>query len=341
MTGKIFIRLLGASAALGLVLAAIIFVPPYQVASLKQDVATLRSQNPPPAAQDIIAAEKARLDAETAARVAVVQGIGLILVTGSFAWLNYRSNQRKQAEEHYYKALDLLRDDSRYIRIDGINALEQHIKTEKQDTQKVINILATYIRDRSLWIQPTEESQKHEVPLVSTPIDIQEAMKIIVLNNRSYKGSESHRVDLTRVDLRLLVLPPKANLQRINFEQSNLQSAVLPAADLRGAILRNTNLRLATLDNTDFRGAMFQFAKFEHASAESANFEDTNVSASFWHNAKLKGANFKNATCVQTKFVEADLEDAEFHGATLTWTWFEKAKNITEDKIRSQAKSYE
>lgn len=314
---KVFIHLLGISATGLLVLLTIIiiFIPRHQVASLKQDVANLRRENPE-AVQDIIIAEKARLDAETAARLALIQGIGLIIITGYFSWLNYRSNQKKQSNEDYYKALEHLKDENCFVCIDGINALEQYIKIEKQHTQKVINILAAYIRDRSP--RPlTPENQN--LSRIST--DIQEAMKVIAFSDRTYEGSETHHIDLTRTDLRGLILPPKANLKGINFEQTYLQFAELPEAD--------------------FRGARFRFTKFKETSAELANFEDTDISTSYWHGAKLKGANFKNAICTEVHLEKADLEDVLFQGAILNRTSFKQAKNITEDKIRCQARLYE
>lgn len=334
---KFPVQWLGTAAAVGLILlAVIIFIPRCQVASLKQDVTKLRNPKLFIATQDIIVAEKARLDAETAARSALIQGIGLIIITGYFSWLNYRSNQKKQSEDRYYKALEDLRSDYSYIRVNGINVLEQYIKDEKQHTQKVLNVLANYIREKSPHLPNSENQESFRISA-----DIQDAMKVIAFSDRTYEGSETHHIDLTGTNLCRLILEEKANLKGINFEQSNLQLARLPKANFEGARLRNTKFESANLDGVNFERATLVFARFDRASLTSAIFEGAKAEACHWTEAKLKNANFKNAVCTSAKFLKADLKNVDFQGAKLDWAKFGGAKNITKQKIAEQASSYE
>ncbi|HEY9627394.1 MAG TPA: pentapeptide repeat-containing protein [Coleofasciculaceae cyanobacterium] len=322
--------------ALSLVLI-LIWLPQYQVASLRQEVIALRRQNPA-AVQEIINAEKAALDAETAARVALIQGMGLILITGGFSILNYKFTKDKQIEERFDKSLEQLQSENIYIRVSSISRLEQHTRDKEQDTRQVIHILAAYIRNKSaLATSAVQENSTEALPLL---VDIQEAMNVILSLKRAHNSTD-YKIDLSRTDLRKLVLPPKADLRGVNFQDTNLQGAELSEVDLQNSILIRANFKAAHLDKADFRGANFLFAMFEGASAESANFQGTNVVASHFEQAKLKGAKFQGANCRQTRFDQANLEGADFREADLLYTFFTEAKGIDLEEISRQAKSCE
>jgi hypothetical protein len=103
--------------------------------------------------------EKARIDAETSARVALIQGVGglLLFLTAGVSWLNLKATQRnvlvaedKQVTERFSKAVEMLSNEGNlYIRLGGIYALERIAKDSAKDHWQVIEILTAFVREKA------------------------------------------------------------------------------------------------------------------------------------------------------------------------------------------------
>jgi uncharacterized protein YjbI with pentapeptide repeats len=122
-----------------------------------------------------------------------------------------------------------------------------------------------------------------------------------------------------------------------NFDDRDLQAAVLSGADLRGVSLRSARLQgadlsTARLDGAFLSGAQLQGAVFRNAWLQGANLFTANLQdADFFHAqlqgarltiARLQGASFKGAQLQGAELIGAqlqgaDLSDAQLQGANL------------------------
>jgi hypothetical protein len=102
---------------------------------------------------------KARIDAETSARVTLIQGIGglLVFTTAAVSWLNLKATQRnvlvaeeKQVTERFSKAVEMLsNENSIYTRLGGIYALERIAKDSAKDHWQIMEILTAFVREKA------------------------------------------------------------------------------------------------------------------------------------------------------------------------------------------------
>jgi Pentapeptide repeats (8 copies) len=243
---------------------------------------------------------KEAIDAETAARIGWIQLLGGSFVAfGAFTtWKNFQENQNKnqsdainaernfqklqekQAQDaahaennlqgllakntadRFSKAIEQLGNEtSIHVRLGGIFALEQIANTEDKYYWQIIEILTTYVRERSPWSPPpiiSEDSNPLNLVTVENPLnlrpslklDIQTAMTILARRKCNYLQGEEFRLNLRNTYLKGLLCLPGAKLRGIDFTGSNLSHAVLDAVDLQQAILDRTNLSSTELQNS-------------------------------------------------------------------------------------------
>jgi uncharacterized protein YjbI with pentapeptide repeats len=333
--------------------------------------------------------EKARIDAETSARVALIQGIGglLVFVTAGVSWLNLRATQRnvlvaeeKQVTERFSKAVEMLSNkDSIYTRLGGIYALERIAKDSAKDHWQVMEILTAFVREKARLkndqepFHITDHYAEAEVEMLRdpyeahqdgyeewdgitrtpnrsyihpTPVDIQAVLTALGRRNRNHENGEQQNLDLSRTDLRGVVLT--GDLAGINFKGADLQWAELKEVNLMGANLAKTNLELAkfeetklhfvnleaaklhwvkfistafykaNLKGTDLSETDFQKSNLAHAILTNTNFSDAKLSEST--RATLKQANLK-----QARFDRVDLSGINLEGANLESAYFNES----------------
>ena len=138
------------------------------------------------------------------------------------------------------------------IRISGIDALQEIIKTSPSDQPTVIRMLSTFIRDRS----PAGNSDG----IVTS--EIQDALTVIKTRNAS--NDDGAIVDLAGADL------TNASLGGIDLSNANLTNADLTDADLSSA-----NLKDANLSNAYFGGAILGGINLTGANVDGASFYQT------------------------------------------------------------------
>jgi uncharacterized protein YjbI with pentapeptide repeats len=303
-------------------------------------------------------AEK-RISAETAARVALIQGVGGLLLFGTayISFLNLKATQRnvliaeeKQVTERFSKAVEMLsNENSIHTRLGGIYALERIANDSDKDYWQVMEVLTAFVRERSPY-PPSEETQGDK----QLPTDIQAVLTVIGRRKHSYGNGEKNGFDLGWTDLRGAFLQganlvganlASANLQRVWLQDANLEEACLHETNLQGGWLQNTNLR-----DTDLTAANLYRAKLQNANLEDANLQHANLQVAKLQHANLQRADLSNANLCRTNLSDADLHQANLWHANLQEAIFEEAnlqEAILEEALRltqeqlDQAKSYE
>jgi hypothetical protein len=291
---------------------AIWWLPQKQVESLQHRIDALDRQKPTTFAEleKLAQQEKARIDAENAARAALIQGAGgLFSATAAYiAWRNLLATQGKQVAERFSKAVEQLGNDNIHVRLGGIYALEQIAKdAEEKYYWRVIETLAAYVRERSPYQpnsansapanttpdakpvetepHPPEPKQNNTPP----PIDIQ---SIITILSRCQPSRElwwvRYPIDLRNTDLHDLHFSASIHLKGIDFSGANLQRAKLPKlAHLQRVNLKGANLQEVILDR----------AILEDVDLSNANLKNAIISIKECHDLNLETA--KGATLLR------------------------------------------
>jgi len=263
-----------------------------------------------------IAKAKDLFEAENEARKTLAQIVGgaAILIGLIFTWKTLQVDKEGQITERFTRAIEQLgtmRSDGEpnfEVRVGGIYALERIAKDSPQDHWTIMEVLTTYIQEKtyvqenapcSLAINQqlnknkTEEDQLREESTQSKPkADIQAILNVIGRSERAHENEKQY-----------------LNLKRINLQGAQLYQlyeAHLGRADLRGACLVGVNLRKANLGRANLRG----LAKFwgethlENADLKEAYLGETDLCLAFLNGAELKD------TCLEG----ASLQQADLRG---------------------------
>lgn len=99
----------------------------------------------------------------------------------------------------------------------------------------------------------------------------------------------------------------KTNLQNRDFSNTDLEGAVFAAAEMKGINFQNSNLNLAIMT----QGIMLE------ANLEGANLAGALVDSVVFNKANLKNAIFTAAIMVDTSFKDADITGADFTDAII------------------------
>ncbi|MBE9224985.1 pentapeptide repeat-containing protein [Phormidium sp. LEGE 05292] len=99
----------------------------------------------------------------------------------------------------------------------------------------------------------------------------------------------------------------KTNLQNRDFSNTDLEGAVFAAAEMKGINFQNSNLNLAIMT----QGIM------PEANLEGASLAGALVDSVVFNKANLKNAIFTAAIMVDTSFADADITGADFTDAII------------------------
>ncbi|OKH30795.1 hypothetical protein NIES2119_30350 [[Phormidium ambiguum] IAM M-71] len=99
----------------------------------------------------------------------------------------------------------------------------------------------------------------------------------------------------------------KTNLQNRDFSNTDLEGAVFAAAEMKGINFQNSNLNLAIMT----QGIMLE------ANLEGASLAGALVDSVVLNKANLKNAIFTSAIMVDTSFADADITGADFTDAII------------------------
>ena len=294
--------------------------------------------------------EKARIDAETSARVALIQGIGglLFFVTAGVSWLNLRATQEKQVTERFSKAVEMIGNENNiHIRLGGIYALERIAKDSAKEHWQIMEILTAFVREKArleskqepfiiidhfaeAYREPYDDSDEYQDDVYpvegewdsterTLDQDYQDYIHLVPVEIQAVltvlgRREETHRNDERHcLDLSrtdLRGVTLTGDLSGINFEAANLQYARLQHVDLTEANFIKANLELVRFEN----------ANLKNAKLESVNLHWAELIATNLFGAKLEKADFRAAKLKETNLSQSNLNAANFSRASLCTT---------------------
>lgn len=234
-----------------------------QITDLKQQIdalpATVVPKDKLALEKDRLTLEKDRVNAQNAIYGTLVQAFSgaFFVVTAYLTWRNVKATEEKQVTERFSKAIELLGSEKREIRLGGIYALERIAKDSPKDHWTIMEVLTSFIQEKSPHrtvtseeVSPDEQtnssSQKQERQRITTEV---QAALTVIRRRGSSKEQELQRIELPYTNL------IGANLIKAILVKADLRGAILRGADLRGAILIRANLGEADLVKADLRGA--------------------------------------------------------------------------------------
>ncbi|NEB36759.1 pentapeptide repeat-containing protein [Streptomyces sp. SID14515] len=277
---------------------------------------------------------------------AVVAGLGLM-----YTHLNLqhtRDKDREQAEltregqvtERYVEAIKLLGSDSETERLGGIYALERIMKDSEKDHGTVVEVLASFVRNRCERrddIHTVEIDGEHGTLTVSNPPSRDGVVAFKVLCRRPPRD-EAHRVDLRDVTLYEVHIEggrlqdfdlSDADLSNATFIDCNLESARLHRASLEKATLAECNLSSANLDGASLTEAKFHNTSLKKASFRSAQMEGTHIDES-----SMEQADLRQAEIIDALFSDVSMHETRFDGATILGrTVFRNASGLIPEQL--------
>ncbi len=200
--------------------------------------------------------------------------------------------RQEQMADRYLRAVDQLGSDIVEVRTGAIYALERVAQDRGGDDQTVMEVLATFVRERSRvpWPKPGTPIRGQELPFPSP--DVQAALTVI--------GRRNVMRDDESLDLAAAVLPGAllfgADLTRIRLVDADLRGIVAhPGAKFRDADLRNADLTLANLTGADLTGADLTGANVARTILTGAQWPENVPAPTGWirdsSSAKLQGTN--------------------------------------------------
>jgi hypothetical protein len=232
---------------------------------VRHDVASAR-QPRRPAARD---AARGRL---------LALGAGLLATSALVVTARSRARSRAgQLADRYAGALEQLGGDELDVRIGGIRALERVARDSPGHHPAVMEMLATFIRERSRqhWPPPDPGGQARQR---SPRPDVQAAITVL---GRRLTERDAEPVDLAGADLAGADLTG-AVLAGAVLARADLLAATLVRADLSGADLGGARLTGANLVGADLSGADLTDADFADADLASAKFTGAELTGALW-----------------------------------------------------------
>jgi uncharacterized protein YjbI with pentapeptide repeats len=261
----------------------------------------------------------------------------LLLATAYTAWCNFLASNKKQVADKFSKAIDQLGNQDLYIRVGGIFLLEQIAQTEPEFHWTVMEVLSTYIRDKSRKgesilepdntkvvdnleesnpVKKSDAEQDEEnatdalsKPVISVTTDIQVALAVICRRNIKY-DPKGKCIDLRSCDIRGADLG-NAKLHKANLSWSTISKTHLENADLREANLSNATFNSACLEDATLQKANLTNAKLIETSLKRAKLNDSILTCADFSKSKLQGADLRKA-----KINLTNLKDAEINNET-------------------------
>jgi uncharacterized protein YjbI with pentapeptide repeats len=254
-------------------------------------------------------------------------GLFATVVAGIGFYFNYIGTKEKLISDRYPIAIQQISNSEETVRIGGIYSLEEIAKDSQKDYWTVIEVLTSYVRQKSplpneiqRWIKiqsqkeelTENEEQKLKEDLKKLPgvnFDVQAALTVIARHN--IKQEESQKLNLSFSNLK------EANLNEGNFKGANFNDSCLLKVDFQDAILNSANLERAFLTQASLMGADLRETKLRLADFTEANLRKANLYKADLNQAKLKEVGFLEANLSFTNLIKANLTQASLYGANL------------------------
>ncbi len=279
---------------------------------------------------------------EDAHRRTLIQALGglFFLTTAYLSRRNLQITENQAVTARFSKAVELLGDNRLEARLGGIYLLERVAKDSPVDHWIVMEVLTSYIRDKS-----TGRNSRS-----SPPTDIQAALTVIG-RRETQNDLPGGQLDLSQTNLSQALLMnadlSHVNLKAANLTKANLEGSHLEGANLAQADLHQVDLSSAHLNRADCSRANFNQANLFGVNLESANLLQADLSEAILNKAILISATLVEANLTQASLVEATLSNANLIGANLleanlsaanlTKAELRAAQNLTIEQVQSAA----
>ena len=229
--------------------------------------------------------------------------------------------------ERFSKAVEQLGHEEISTRLGSIYALERIALDSDRDHWTVMEVLTSFIQEKSHSNQEKDLSQANNNNSKLIGKDIQAALKVI--GRRKYdrdpddKSLDLSFSNLAKANLNCAVLKRanfyKANLRGVNLRKADLSEAYLGEADLskanlRGAYLGEADLSKANLREADLSEAYLGGADLREADlSEASLYEVKGKGGTILYETKLRKANLcgLDFTEAEAIFYKTDVEEAE------------------------------
>jgi uncharacterized protein YjbI with pentapeptide repeats len=208
-------------------------------------------------------------------------------------------------EERFFKAAELIGDESSNVRSAGAVTMGQVMNDSPDKEWDIIEVLANLISTNSE--NPRNKDRKNVSP------DVRTAVNIIVARTAKISSEKDEKYEQHKKDTN----PKPLNLREINIRDAFLVDTEWNYADLSISNFSRSDLREVTFLEADLRKSNFSKAKLNRANLKGANLSDAN----------LKGADLS----------DADLEGTHLEGATFTDEQIQKSCNWHLAKYDRQA----
>lgn len=346
-----------------LLILAVWHIPKWQMASLKNTQGNTNESE--------FGRAKERLKLEDDARKTFVQiAGGVLLLIGFYLTyktlelnrqtldLNYKTQELSregQITDRFTKAISQLGDDQITVRLGGLYALERIAKDSPKDHWTVMEILSSYVRDKSPRNVAPQNQETKSLPnephrVLKVPTDIQTALTIIGRRNigLGLERQEPDYIDLSNTALQGVKLndefvfrdAPEGSFayhKQAYFETANFANSDLQVADLRQATFKGAIFSFANLSNANLNFANLSFAIFYNTNLSLANLRETDLSFANLSGADLSYTNLKRASLVQTKGLTMEqLTKAIIDENTRLPAEFENQKSLLLEKSKQQ-----
>lgn len=256
-----------------------------------------------------------------------VGGAVVVIVGLLYTARNYRLSHRGQITDRFTRALEQLTADQLYVRVGGIQALGRLIHDSPIHHDDIIEVLASFIRDRARTIARdagvTETGQQLTLlpeahPAYPAPrADVQAALTALAHRPRR---SERRSISLAHTDL------AGADLEGANLVSADLTGADLVRVNLRGADMTGASLRAANLNHADLTRADLTSTNLSTANLTTAELAKADLASAYAYNANFTDANLANADLRGANLSIANLTHAYLFGANLVRTYLRLAK---------------
>ena len=279
--------------------------------------------------------ERAR--AETYARDVYIKAVGglAVIATAVASWRNLENTKKgvlvaeeKQVTERFAKAVEMLSDSDRYIRLGGIYALERIAKDSDKDYWQVMEILSAFIRSKSVRNQPIIGETELEVePYTTATLRQIEERRIDDLNDEydEERRRSEHENEYWWEDM----LSGEINPHYKKTMSEDVQAAITAIGRRKiwkenpDYVINLRNLELTGIcisgnyNNVDFSGSHFICTTFRGDSSNPSSFDRTNFSNAYFMRAKttdcsMQNAVFRDATIGFSKFQNSNFTGSDF-----------------------------
>ncbi len=298
---------------------------------------------------------KMKFDASLAITKEAIGIIGTIatITGGIILFLNYQNAQSKLITERFSKAIEQLGNDKMEIRLGGIYALEQIAKDSNIYYWTVMEVLTSFIQERSPLIEVEDIDKKHikmkvcQIGNTNTKNSDDDNWKLAVEQLKNKAIGKDIQAALTVIGRRVFKKNTNnwnldlsfSNLSQANLIGANLEGVNLQGANLYKAHLAEANMKQAKLEGANFEGANLFHAQMEKANLYKVNLKETKLFAGSLKGAKLLKSNLVKANLSKddlsgTNLSRANFQGAILKGANLKGAILSEAKNLTNEQIK-------